>query len=806
MAAVVNPSNPADVNFWAGTEILRGTYTDQNLVDDGIDPNTFRNGTYQDYVRDIPIQYVSKGMLLFHYFHFKPRNQYETDQNYKNRMFGELLTQYGVHCKYIEQDNSWEFCFGTTVSSQQYYYPAPGAGPGVHGLGHNYNACMISSTNRDIKLAYLKSGSLANENRIPHRRVPLNNAQGHSLLPNYDYKRVVLCNKFNIATPGGDVAGLSTCRVGNNYDVCLTREFQAGSGVDGTTSVAGEDSLMHIRKENGGYILNTHNQMFTARNVWRSFINHELVQGYRDANRLAWAMSLLCLESDVNNPSSPPNDQRINVGYREICFGPMGSRHATPDHIPPSPLPPQYGTIETHYRITDEYFENGFCSKRKIKIYHNPARMVAFVAQYFTPNLVVAPLSIATQHGSMSYDTVHNNFQYIPVQIGQPGEMGGPNYQQYQMNRETSLVAYSMSNHAEFSLKFDYRLNVFFLLGPPGYIGCFHDTTMKQMKYQVDPIAIPSLPHGHPLLNAPHSRNQYNVNFYMDIFNDHSLETCQYRKILHEIISNTKWYTHWMSEIHAQYNPNNPADNMEIPVGPYRNPLYLPFGTQANATNHSHETYGLYRQIINQVDPGGLSASHQIINNAGFAAYVQAWATNNQNMFVRPNNISSPGIQQYYLAGRWFDDSFIGNPAMVFQGGGKNNKTNNRTNNRTKRVRLSNRNLNKTKKNKRNNMSLSNRNIPKKSKQNMNMNTNKSVQSTNTNKYIPSMSSSAYSLNNNKKRSSTPTSNKNKEPVHTKNGFVPMDKDTFDTLLSIFNDKEYTLILDVLFRKTPIDK
>jgi hypothetical protein len=66
------------------------------------------------------------------------------------------------------------------------------------------------------------------------------------------------------------------------------------------------------------------------------------------------------------------------------------------------------------------------------------------------------------------------------------------------------------------------------------------------------------------------------------------------------------------------------------------------------------------------------------------------------------------------------------------------------------------------------------------------------------------MSPSSYSLNNNKKQSSTPTSNKNEEPVLTKTEFVSMDKDTFDTLLHIFNDKEYRLILDALYQKTPI--
>ena len=57
-------------------------------------------------------------------------------------------------------------------------------------------------------------------------------------------------------------------------------------------------------------------------------------------------------------------------------------------------------------------------------------------------------------------------------------------------------------------------------------------------------------------------------------------------------------------------------------------------------------------------------------------------------------------------------------------------------------------------------------------------------------------------MNNNKKQTSTRTGNKVNESNRTEKEFVQMNKDTFDSLIRVFKNKKYRIILDALQKRT----
>lgn len=767
-------------HFWS-YKISEKTYTPTEI--DSVPYNTFKPSGRRDPAilpgdtREIPIQSISPGMLLFHYCTFPQRNQGETDHDYERRLFGILLSQHGVPAIYLPSTDRWEFCFGSTVASQQYYYTVPVAGMGIKGLGSNFNSCIISSTNRTTKWAYLKSGTTVDEKRAVHRRYPLPE------YPNYDFKRLKICNQLH---DSGRPA-LGQCRQGSEYDICITPEFQASEHIDGITCIAGEDSLVDIVKNwKGEYEFDEDKSMLKNILRWRQQI---ITHGNSPMDHFAWAMNLLCLESDLKN-------DRINVGFREFSNGPMGHHHANLDYIPPSPLPAEYGVADTDYWITAEDLNaEGKCIKRKIQINNNPALLALFMATYITPHLVVSPFIFATPHGTIDYHALDDKYNHPPpVEI----ESGNKNSreQRYIMSHHIAAALYDLGNGSNppYKLAFDYRLNVFFKQGPPDAAGCFDKKIPIQVQYQASPTMVKVLKvvePAHLLITEPHTNNKHKIGHYMTQFNNNTLQKCQEQKILHEIISNTKWDTHWMHEIFA-----NESDNAYyIPVGPYRNPLSLPFGMK--------ETYddilNNYRFIIDSLEPAfaGAMPSHTYtyINDVAVRKYIKAWATNPHDIFTRPADISRPGVGQLYRAGRWFHDIVGDRP---FLGGG--HKTNARTKSKSKGGRLFN---NTKKRNNRNHKSFL-------SKQSNQTYRNKKIQTeshmvyknTNNRNNIPTMSKSSRPMNNNKKQTSTRTGDKLNESNSTEKEFVSMNKDTFDSLIRVFKNKTYRMILDSLHKRS----
>jgi hypothetical protein len=222
-----------------------------------------------------------------------------------------------------------------------------------------------------------------------------------------------------------------------------------------------------------------------------------------------------------------------------------------------------------------------------------------------------------------------------------------------------------------------------------------------------------------------------------------------------------------------EFFSNESVNAYFIQVGPYRNPFSLPFGKEESHRNIVDN----YRFIIDGLEPplAGAIPSHtyQYINDEKVQTYIQAWAINPDDRFTRPANISRPGLHQPYHTGIWFHD-IIGD--RRFLGGG------NKKNNRKKGGRLF------TTRNNRNNRNQTRRN---------NVYTKSHTLYHKNNRSIPS-------LPMNKKQTSTSTSNKLNESNRTEKEFAPMNKDTFDSLIRVFKNKKYRMILDALHTPTSL--
>ena len=765
------PTEPESAHFWT-YHVSEKTYTPTEI--DSVPYNTFKPSGRRDPAilpgdtREIPIQTISPGMLLFHYCTFPQRNQGETDNDYERRLFGILLSQHGVPAIYLPSTDRWQFCFGSRVASQQYYYTVPVAGMGIKDLGSNFNSCIISSTNRTTKWAYLKSGTTVDEKRAVHRRYPLPE------YPNYDFKRLKMCDRIH----DGGWPAPGQCRPGREYDICITPEFQASEHIDGITCIAGEDSLIDITKNwEGEYVFDEDKSMLKNMLRWRRQI---ITHRNSPVDHFAWAMNLLCLESDLKN-------DRINVGFREFSNGPMGHHHANPDYIPPSPLPAEFGVVDTDYWITSQDLDaQGVCIKRVIQIKNDPALIALFMATYITPYLVVSPFIFATPYGAIDYHALDDKYNLPDPPADIVEGCKSSREQRYMMSHHIAKALYDLGNETNppYSLRFDYRLNVFFKQGPPHASGCFDRTIPIQVQQRATPVMVDVLKiidPENPLIPEPHTNNKYMIGHYTTPFKNATLKECQERKILHEIISNTKWDTHWMHEFFS----NESVNAYFIQVGPYRNPLSLPFG---NKESHG-DIVDVYRFIIDGLEPplAGAIPSHtyQYINDEKVRTYIQAWATNPGDRFTRPANISRPGLHQPYHTGIWFHD-IIGD--RRFLGGG------NKKNNRKKGGRLFTTRNNRNNRNRTSFLSKSNqthRNIQTKSPMVYNKNKRNNIPPT-----------SSYPMNNNKKQTSTRTGNKVNESNRTEKEFVQMNKDTFDSLIRVFKNKKYRIILDALQKRT----
>jgi hypothetical protein len=771
-------TNPQHARFFTYSSISHTYTAAEKAAENVIDASFGPGGNNQ---RHIPIQEIGHGMLLFHYFQLPPRNIGESDQNYKFRLLAVILRQYQVPIHYDPATSRWEFCFGSKTAKPHYYYPVPIAGTGIGGWGGDFNACITSVTTRDTKWAYLKSGTSADENVITHR---MSKIHPHR---NYDFLRVKMCSDLN-APNQPQVANRGYCWPGTNYDICLRSMFQRNNNIDGVTSIAGADCIMDITRQNNAYVYNTQKDMFRGIQEWRNSI---IANGNRQEDLFVWAMNLLALETDKK-------DNTINVGYREFSTGPFGSSQLQPGSIPPNPLPPQFGQLGVDYWIVEQQFDGQppVCIKRKFQFANNGHIILNFIINYIENQAFSLPIGITTPHGSIDFDHQIEQFMITPVNhipvnpvIMAQHQQANVNQQRYSLHHLLSSSLYVLANGAVPRIRYDIRLNVFF-------DDRYSNHNVLDIRYDLNPAAIGQIQNVIPqLLAPPYSHNRFPLMQYAPFLNNASIIRCQQAKIMHEVISNTKWNTYWMNEFIYSYS-NAAADTYVIPVGPFRNPLYLPFGNIAPNPANSGEIIGVYRDIINRMEPipfifggGGYipSATRDYLNSIPHTAYLTAWANNN-NMGTCGRQ---DGTQHQYHQGRWFSDILL--VGQQFGGGKQITK---------KRVQTSKRKTNrKTNRKTKKNSTIKSRSNKSSSYKNISHNSVHVKGGKHKDKpYNSNNSNSSYSINYKEKTTSNSSSYTTTNDGRPPSTFVPMNKDTFDTLVSIFKDPIYGEIFKSFYK------
>jgi hypothetical protein len=509
--------------------------------------------------RSIPVQTVPAGALLFHYFKIPAINPGELDDAYRHRLLDVILGQNGVSISYIthiDGSKRWRICIDKEPVSYQYYYPNPSAGFGIAGFGNQFNAAIVAITRRESRWAYLKSGTMIPNNEAIHRG--LNLAR--------DPSRLQTCDSLNNPPqPGqGQVPGNGSCKAGNNYDVCLTRNFQILQQVDGITSIAGEDSLFDIQFQHGQHqplLLNK--SMYIAVNNWyrsiqANFNDPAIDPNIKTINKGLWSMNLACLETDLRNPS-------LFVGFREFATPPFGR---TNNELPPQNLPvPEYGYVNHAYFVQTTQ-RNGIDVKRVFE-FTNDLQMVNFYRDYVMPLLLMEPLAIVTPTEVIQLQDLVPGIQQLQI----PQILYDPNPEnlRYMLNLRMGQYLSTIPN----GVWFDTRLNMFFVRHRPELLA--DQTGPSNLSFQIteafrNPLnrylhfLNQGLQAGNPLLNPPYIGTGYQKSHYMVPF-QFGNDDIEIHKLLHELITTVKWHTNWMDEFFF----SDPVSGQTLPlqVGPF---------------------------------------------------------------------------------------------------------------------------------------------------------------------------------------------------------------------------------------------
>ncbi len=698
---------------------------------------------YGGILRKLPILTIPKGALLFHYFNIPPREPGQSDILYQAKLLQSLLQNYGVNIKMVIRDERivWIICFSKETAHNDFFYSVPAAGFGVAGPGRTYNTGLCSTTTRDTRWAFLKSGSAIPNDEVGHHTYPYT-------ITAFDRDRVLTCNQL----PGTNCRG----GVGKAYDVCLTPAFQNEQQVDGYIAIAESDELMKIRPMGGYYQFDSFGRaMFEAMRSWFEKIQQH---GNLEEDHFLWTMNLLSLQTDYRQNT-------VSVGFPEFVSSPAGWKNTDPSYIPAHVLGAGW-TENVDYAVTQAlYNPPGNCILREFAIYQED--LDRFFTQFIHPFIFIKCEQLITPHGKLNPFGQEHFAHYIP-QVPMTDEL------RYQMNHQMALYLQSKAlppPGQSVALKYDPRLNVFFRF----QAGL--DNLDKQ-------IAVQFTTKPGNELQTPKRIGVYARFLLPDIENRTILE---YLKIAHETISNVKWSTNWMKEYTKTLNLNSPK-TIRVPVGPLYNAYTVPLTDYGNILAN-------YRQIISLLENVPMAVQHsqsyRILHDDGIVADLNAWAN-------RANVV--PGAVDAYWTGTWFTNrpaNFHGlRPGPVHQGGSRTNrKYNQRQLKQTQHNRKANRN--RTQKNiKMNRRQWNNASFLNDSTFAKNLRTNLKSPTRNNGMNTSQTNSSPTNM----PRITNAKTNTSTVPTgHASPNIIPMSKDTFDSLQKMMRNPLYSNIMKSIF-------
>jgi hypothetical protein len=328
----------------------------------------------KDILRNISIQTIPKGTLLYHYYnHIAYKDEFSvknttnpiSEEQYHKEQIVYYFSRFAFqNIIYNKEDDTVVFELSRGLVNPKYYFGVPYV---VYGIGVaagqmlTYNTMLPVVVKDDMHIAYLNSGSEIPDETTLHREYPDKY---------FNYQRASTCDKLtNIKGTqyNGKIAGR-----GDGYDECLRKQFAAEESLDGITAIAASDIIMkydNIMKE---YIHGaTYGNLYSKIQRYKDLVARPESTDYQKS---IYTTIMLGLNQDTRGNTD-------NIGFKEYALHPFGKKGYKGEHFLPAPTDASYTIVES---VEGEY--------QKISVPF--ANFQAVYTRYIEPNLIVKPLRI----------------------------------------------------------------------------------------------------------------------------------------------------------------------------------------------------------------------------------------------------------------------------------------------------------------------------------------------------------------------------------------------------------------------------
>jgi hypothetical protein len=193
--------------------------------------------------RNIVVQTIPQGTLLYHYLERKPI-LYSSSGNRPYTAKEHMIYYYSRFAfqaiSYNHKNDSVEFKLSKSLVNPKYYFGVPYVAYGVDMPSTTYNTMIPVVVKEDMHIAYLKSGSEVPNESIMHRLYPTDV---------FNFQRVTACQKIQKNTEFQCEGGV--CGSGSDVDACLRKQFAAEHSIGGIAAIAGHDSMFQVNTTTG---------------------------------------------------------------------------------------------------------------------------------------------------------------------------------------------------------------------------------------------------------------------------------------------------------------------------------------------------------------------------------------------------------------------------------------------------------------------------------------------------------------------------------------------------------------------------
>ena len=345
----------------------------------------------KDESRNIVIQTIPKGTLLYHYYCHdildKDESRYRAYNNSPVPSWNDLTNEQKASkednfykseriryysrfafqdIKYNPTDDTVTFCLSKSLVNPTYYFSVPYAVYGLYqGMHREYNTMIPVVLKEDIRVAYLSSGADISDTSTTHRLYPN---------PYFNFQRVTSCNKTGILQQNGNV-----CGEGSSGDACLRKMFAAEESLDGISAIAENDAMLIYDNETNKYEPASGN-LYGKMIEYKNYIHHKTEYEIN-----IYTTILLALKQDrrIRTKVDVKGDPYFKdiIGFMEYALHPFGKKGYKGEHFLPPPANDLYTIIE-HIEGEKQIIKTSFSNFERV------------YKQFIEPNLIVSPLCI----------------------------------------------------------------------------------------------------------------------------------------------------------------------------------------------------------------------------------------------------------------------------------------------------------------------------------------------------------------------------------------------------------------------------